>query len=443
MTVKPLALAVLLFCAASAPAAPSPLNCPCPDTAGVDGCGAMLALGGGSVMFPAFFTGTTTASGSYGIARQSGQTYAVRPNWNVAGVDFAVGPLASKAAAFKDPSVNPPQWCAYSPGLLTCLGPYPASAPLLIDGYDFSANANHPCIRVVAYGNRFTTETLTNNRWIAADDGATDTCAAAGIFFQSANVSPVVITFSNNEIDGKADSGSPRQYGGVTLCTSGQVTMQFNAFLHLNNRPVSISRPATLTATTYPASTYFANYVEGFVYTALPGYEHGEFVEETLSNPNASSAFTDLYSYNTMMQPNNTALTTSSSLIYLSSGRPTGQSSGAAVTRTSTADHNVLVVNSLSGGGGSTSALIEESYDFYASLTITNNFIDNTGAAVDIYTGAPLIGGTYSPEVALAPPTWTGNTYLTTGAAVPFRPGNTPRMTFSKYKCALGGRAER
>ncbi len=438
MTVKPLGLAVLLFCAASAPAAPSPLNCPFPDTAAVDGCGAMLALGGGTVMFPAFFTGTTTAAGSYGIARQSGQTYAVRPNWNVAGVDFAVGPLASKAAAFKDPSVNPPQWCAYSPGLLTCLGPYPASAPLLIDGYDFSANANHPCVRVLIYGNRFAgSMTLTNNRWVAADDGVTDTCARGGFFVNQVNASAADFDFEMNLIDGKADAASPNGYGGVSVYASGAITLKYNAIMHVNNRPASVLRPATTVATSYPPSTVFANYIEGFVYT--PGNQHGEFLEEVVSRPNAAGTFTDNYTFNTVMQPRDALKQGSTALIYLSSGRPVGQAAGASVTRTSTADHNVLVTNS-NGGAQTTNTLIEESYAFYAGLTITNNFIDNTAAAINVCTGAPFVGGAYSPESALAPPTWTGNTYLTTGATVPFRPGNTPHMTFSLYKCALGTR---
>ena len=98
-----------------------------------DGCSG--APVGGNVQYPNFFTSR---------APQSGQTYATRPPWNVAGVDYPVG--IPSATVLQDPSTATlPSGCSYSSNIVTCNG----SGNLTINGYDFSL---HNCIFLDIYG---------------------------------------------------------------------------------------------------------------------------------------------------------------------------------------------------------------------------------------------------------------------------------------------------
>ena len=458
------------------------LSCPYSATASADGCAAIVALGGGSVQYPNFFTASSTATSPYGIARQAlptPQTYLTRAPWNVAGVDYAVGPLLTKAATFKNPTVAG-NWAGTncSPGTvtssgapvvvccasnsqtyvnaiytgITCSGV--SLSALTIDDFDFSAGSfgGNSCIPLRITNTAVSgtgTLTITNNKWVAADDGATDNCNQSGVYISylgSGAASNTNLVFEYNWIDGKADTSSPNQFAGASFNFGGTLTIEYNAILHINNRPFSDSLPATSSPAAY-SDTIFANYIDGFVFTTYTNFEHGELLEITMgSSGNASSTFTDSYTYNTINQPNTVGTSSTTSLIYVSSGNPSGQLSNAFITRDVTIDHNVLVS---SAQGGAVSTLIEQSYAYYAApLTITNNYIDTTGAGgIDDCNGAPYVSGVYAggtyDAMPSTEPTWgsgaTANVYLTSGNPVPLTigPGGGGN-TFQTYQCPIG-----
>jgi hypothetical protein len=400
----------------------------------------MYSAGGGTVQYPNFFTATSSTPGAYGIARQAGQAaYAVRPSWNVAGVDYAVGPLASKAQAFKDPSKpgTLPPYCAYTVGEVTCRAG--GNSNITFDGFDMSASINHPCVHLGIYGNQFNHITVSNNLWRAADDGATDHCALDGVFFSTANSNTGGVSFINNWIDGKADAASPRGYGGIAIVTNGPILIEYNAIEHVNNRPVSTLRNAVTPLTT-PPLVAFANYIDTFI-TSSATTQHGEFIEDSVDGYPSSNNLTqtDDYSFNTIMQGTGAAPSATTSLIYLSGGDPVGQIAGAMVSRASTADSNTLIANHLPGTGGaglSVSAIIEASYAQYSLLQITNNFSDDAPGASYYYTlcdGSPYIGGVYTATALgiLHPPVWSGNIDMATGNQIGLG-------SMAYYKCAQG-----
>ncbi len=235
----------------------------CPrGTAFADGCSG--APVGANIQHPSFFTG---------YANQNAQTYATRPAWNVAGVDYAVGIPA--ATSLKDPTVNTlPTGCTLNAGthVVTCSG---AHGGLTFDGWDFgNAGGAGLCVRLVITGNVDGAIVIQNSNFMnSTGNGAQCNVSNGSLIVMNANSAASSVLVQDNVFDSNAQTVSYAPLNpalAVTMSNGQNVTVQYNAFLH------SIARATQIT--TCGLSVLQFNYAEGFTYTVSQAL-HGELDE--------------------------------------------------------------------------------------------------------------------------------------------------------------------
>ena len=242
-----------------------------------DGCAG--APVGGSVQEPGFFT-------TY--APQSGQHYSVRPPWNVAGVDYAVGiPAATIAAGLADPTVSPPTGCSVTNNSGVYSLHCQQIANLTINGYDFSL---HGCISLTI-GNYQVSGTITieNSRFVYGPN-----CSTSGMLTVQTPSANLII--EDSEFDGDAPdypSAPVSNLIGPNVAGGYAVLIQYTSCRRVQARCITTNKTG--------GSTYQFNYFEGMSYYwdsgAVPA--HGEYAitESTTLVANLD------YLFNTMLQP--------------------------------------------------------------------------------------------------------------------------------------------
>lgn len=365
-----------------------------------DGCA--NAPKDGVVQFPNFFTASSNGYVQDGIARQSGQTYATRPPYNVAGVDFPVGYSQSAFAGGKDPATAPlPSGCFYYPTGSTSGGPIVQCNHVYsvdIEGYDFSL---HNCVPLeIQNGVTGGDIVIKNNNFKNGPN-----CVAQTYLASVDNGNTSNITLTQNKFDGDAlNFDTPMN--AVSLNTTGSVTISYNAFLRVSGRPVGTNTSAALDAED--------NYVEGFIY-GIQNTLHGEFIVDAAADLTATQPL-QKYWDNTILQPANVRAANppggpagggTNGPIWPDSTNP-----GQAITQV-VAQYNTTVVNLAGGAGGlavSGAASIAIDWSTYVNVKISQNYMDGIGAD-ECFTGS---GDNLTPNSA-----WlTGNVNMRTGTAV-------------------------
>ena len=157
--------------------------------------------------------------------------YPNRPPWNVAGVDYGVGPHSG--ITFKDPTVTPPAGTSYSNPTLGVL-----TDNVVIDGYDLTKNNG---VKVFCDHNNLTI----SNCLIGGSNYAND--GAGAIYFTGQN-----ITVKNCWVNmrGAATSGGTATtimflYPGFGATdTSGNVVLQYNYFSNYTQHIIELLNSA-------------------------------------------------------------------------------------------------------------------------------------------------------------------------------------------------------
>lgn len=322
----------------------------CPNGIGLgDGC---PAPNGGSFAIGNFFNG---------YANQMGQPYAAnRPAWNVAGVDFQIGPWTA-VSAMTDIATWSGAGCTYTGGnapVLTCT----SSAD--VEGYNFAAENGHNCVNIeidpAATGN-----IVIKNNNLVADTSCLSHVAVstAAIEMTTGGTSAANFDIENNMIDGQFNQTAvlllPVIYYAISIDTNAQATVKYNVMQHLEGRAVQITESSLTTA------LIADNYIQDCQYRVPAGHGECGAVAGT-----SAQLGTNTVSYNTMLLTN-FQCSCYTSQWYASSGT-TGTFSG-----TYTFNNNVMATNTLNlliaGAGG------EPSVDFV---------IDNGAGA---FIGSPAV----------------------------------------------------
>jgi hypothetical protein len=345
-----------------------------------DGC--MKAQATGSVQTTNFFTGFT------------GQAYTVRPPWNVAGVDYAVGYSGTLTPATS--------WTAPA-----CISSYNASIfianadmqPCVISGVDFTVNGGY-CFLVTGSGGN--TVTFSNDHFATG----TSNCTQYGgwIQMQAGTTANILVEYS--EFD---DNYGCNCDGVITMVGTGSVTVKYTAGIGITGRLEDIGNGST------GAIINQYNYIEGIGST----FEHGEVVEINSSYP---------YVYNELWNTYYTESTgcCDTALLYIQSAPATGPG-----TLTSAIDsYNVLVARPnpsqpLGGVTVSGPIWVDTSVgNTIGTVTITNNYIDPMGSFFPIVvnystTDPGSIGSsTCSGNISLVTGTLTDGITVTAGGAL-------------------------
>jgi hypothetical protein len=366
-------------------------SCPLGLSTPADGCQGFGAAG--SVQHPNFFTG---------YANQNGQSYAVRPAWNVAGVDYGVGvPQASLAAVMANfvTATNYPahgqctfhaaSWPSGSATavpnkypVLTCSDTNPADT-IVISGYNFGppSPSQHCVVLEIESNNQATVVIDSNNfanEYQANVNTGCNTFAELGAQVYGAAQIKLLgtgnVVFTRNTVSGQGPDNTPAvwrlqadgQYGATGLYTAivvadnrlaGTTTMQYNAFLDANGRFWGMAYAIGDISQAW-------NYIEGMVLGKLGGsptatdaytQAHGEMTEP---GPGASPASSGPSSYNvttvynTCLQPSTVYKDAvgngTTTCFYLSSGGygPGGVAGAPTITLASvTLTNNTVVTN--------------------------------------------------------------------------------------------------
>jgi hypothetical protein len=323
---------------------PPPPICPYGSALG-DGCpGAPV---GGNVQYTNFFTVR---------APRSGQTYATRPPWNVAGVDYPVG-VPAASFPLKDPSSSTPTGCSpVSGGIVTCNG----TGDLTIDGWDFG-KANCIFLDIKGYTG---TITIKNSNFLMGSSSACQNNYGLITLEGSTNGSSLVVI--NNVFDDNATT-----YPGISNVfdvrdvyrSTGSSLYEYNAFLH------SIGQTIQSASTGVWVAQY--NYIEGL------NYGSGVHGEVTMFAGAASPPTNVTINYNTFLEPPSYGggMTTT---YYISSG-----AGGYPTFGTVNIENNTTVINLYGGNGGSVAvaaALAEFARDQVTTANVLNDYIDPTGS---------------------------------------------------------------
>lgn len=338
----------------------------CPQgTALPDGCPA--APVGGSFQNISFFT----------TARQSGQSsYAARPAWNVAGVDYPVGYPA--ATVLRDPTSCSclPAGSSYASNVITVTG-----ANVTLDAFDLSVASGITLVVTAAASGTFT---LSNSKVVMGS--ATNVKPQWLVIGTAGSSTGPNVVLSNNDIDGQATAGGGPAGAGsqynILNWGRGTFTATYNKFYNFNRRM----------ALSAGASSFKYNYFEGQNYNTP---DHGEWViynaMDTAGLTNASIA----WSYNTFLNPV-TFGAGQTSPIYASSG-------ALAQSLTITAmqiDHNVSVQNSYYATGYIVTTALHITADTSGQIGIGGNSTLDTTSGVSggthITSGGPGGIGVYT-----------------------------------------------
>ena len=207
----------------------------CPQGAGFgDGCASANA--NSVVQHSTFFSG---------YANQSGQSYATRPPWNVAGVDYPVGHY-TPTASLLDPATNVPSGCSYSPTAGPGGGPRlfcGSSANMTVSGLNFGPTGGHGCTELQLSSSAGSTLTVTNNLFVG------DTACYGGsvnTMIQDTRSVTFSLVFTYNTVDGCATTDtycasavSPCGCDLISDLKAGSSSYQYNAFINSPGRAIN------------------------------------------------------------------------------------------------------------------------------------------------------------------------------------------------------------
>ncbi len=338
-----------------------------------DGCpGAPV---GGNFQVSNFFT-------SY--AAQSSQTYATRPPWNVAGVDYPVG-IPAASLPLKDPTTaSLPAHCSYSSGIVTVVCQNDSGAGVTFDGYDFSL---HNCVNLQFNG------TVTGPVVIKNSNFAFGSACQTRNPYYLLELNGSSITIENNYFDGGGAAWGKDGSGNVGVAIisasvstlNGSMTVEYNAFLHGPGRFISYNTCVGTAPTTCGDFTWEFNYGEGMIYQSFA--EHGEMTFSNFGSAamNAGDVQSNaIFSYSTWLEPLITGITGaagSTSMIAPFVGAGAGPYTNT-ITNTQV-DHNTEVANSNSEMSASVTVStlgVWLAYGYFTSVTIENNYLDPTGS---------------------------------------------------------------
>lgn len=205
------------------------VSCPQPAYVNGDGVsdGCSAASSKGSYQKADFFT----------TAPQSGQRYNVRPGWNVAGVDYAVG--YDTTLHLKDPATAAlPTGCAYLPGGRSGVSRYPTvdcsgAAGFNLDGWDFSGASSSGRaaggIMLMLEADLGGTCTITNNRFASGSNQHTNVFGPSPLIFATSSTTGCNLDLEHNDFNG----GWPEYGDDQSLIINNfgsNAVYQYNAF---------------------------------------------------------------------------------------------------------------------------------------------------------------------------------------------------------------------
>jgi hypothetical protein len=332
----------------------------CPQGVGVaDGCTSSPASG--SFQIPTSFS-------SY--AEQSGQTWVNSHPWpwNAPGVDYPVG--YSMGVQLGDPaSVVLPAGCAYqasggidgAPRVFCNRLPNGVGvASPTIQNLDFSL---HGCV-ILEFGQSVTgTITIQNNNFQSGSN-----CAVTSGYLIKLDGGSANLVLQYNQIDGNAQLYPAALAGDVQdNSPTGSLTVEYNAIINSPQRPINSDTSGNI------IDKY--NFYGGWVlYSQV--VEHGEAI---LEQPAAGVTVASVtHAFNTVLLPAAEIANSTTAPFYL-----TGTPGGYNYLTNSTVDHNVVVTNQPSNVDGeytTSAALAYIAWGMFGTVTITNNYVDPSGA---------------------------------------------------------------
>ncbi len=349
-----------------------------------DGC--PLANINSAVQHTNFFTG---------YANQSSQTYATRPAWNVAGVDYPVGHYTA-TASLADPavvyasSVNGCQY--YSSQAAHTAGPIlycQTSANLTLSGLNFGPIGGHGCTFLYLSKSGNPTVTITNNLFVADQNCLT---GGTNTLIQATTTSAFSLVFTYNTMDGCATTDTFCA-SAITVCgcdlvadfKSGSSTWQYNAFLNSPGRDISGGN-----GTSYASNNYIEGLAVGWANNAAG--HHGEFIEYQRPDTTPNPLIVATMSYNTCLLPASQGSNNVKACFYYSAGggpTDTGSVGPASTTMTITAAGGLysFVTGNYVGSGNSLPDLTKIVTGSGGVGTYTLN---NSGT---LSAGSPIVGG--------------------------------------------------
>ena len=309
---------------------------------------------------------------------------AVRPTWNVAGVDYSVG--ISQGTVLRDPFAGG----TLASALVAMGGSANASNHVItfsgvnnavISGYDFSLEGG------------WTVQILSNNATITNCN-----------FKVGANLRPPIlvdnsvnnVTITNNVIDGAGIATNPSG-GLLVLNAQGTTTLEYNVIENAYYQLIEAG------PSTNGASSQIIQYnLMQNAGLGAPQGAHGDWVQDFVVSP--SQQFADIeINFNTLIQNNASAATQGLSI--LSAG---GQSGGSAL-KEGISNNTVVVTSNVNY------PFIVDNTWLNGTATVSNNYVDQTGVL-----GSYLFAGAYNGVGTDGPYNGTVNTFnninMTTGS---------------------------
>lgn len=346
---------------------------------------------------PASFKFASAAAfGSH--ARQSGQTWSGGDhpeNFNLPAVDYGVGTHGTLTNASAIHSTIPD--CTFTAGGGSGGGPIVqcgATSNLDIEGFDFT-NGGTNCTPLDIAANQSGTVTIKNNKWVdgvGCSGNATGGPVGPYFVFLESGSSNAGLDFESNDINGM--SNSAYNYCVASFAWLG-ATIKYNAIRGCGVQTFNIflGNPATLANIT----TQY-NYGEDFGIHGCTTCLHGEWIIATASTTTATQAnFTA--QGDVMVQGSTAGVSGTTAFEYMTV---------SCCTTTTVLVDKVVAVSNLNGGQSPTSGLIETAGQTYTNVTLSNNYLDGTGA-LDPFEAN---GSTCTNHASFS-----GNFLLTTGAA--------------------------
>jgi hypothetical protein len=379
----------------------SPLKCPhgtsyVNSRGDTDGCLTAPAGAPNNVTLfqrPNFFTG---------YAAQSGQTYKIRPPWNVAGVDYPVGIPAG--TVLKDlANAMLPLGCSYSKTGNSLGGPMVTCAKsgvdLAFDAFDWSGTivnpGSHGCVDFDPPATP-TKITFTRNYFAtnSACFGKSNQGYAVQLFTGTATTN-----WENNVFDfSPAKTGAGSGFMPISLGAGPCATFKYNAFINIPQNPVNGNAAAGCWLFAY-------NYVENYVFD-VSNQNHAEVAN---ISGNGSPAFT-IYEFNTVLRGRNNGIGSGTATFRISN------QVGGPHTFLDAEILNNVAVHNLNSGQIITNVGLADMNNTQTATKIEDNFVDKTGARY--YAEAENV------TACVVPMMWSKNYDLVGGSVVDV--GSTP-----------------
>jgi hypothetical protein len=336
-----------------------------------DGCSSAPA--GGQYLAP---TATDSFGGTswYGYAAQSGQVWtSAHPwPWDQAAIDYAIGPVQSKAAS-KDPATLPTSGavCTYSAtgspnnGPQVTCQPYGGSTVADLEGYDFSL---HGC---TVLRTQSVTSVILKNDWFQNGSNCDFTQSFQIVFYGNSSIDIESSVIDGNFPDYKpVDAVEGMIDDSRRTCPSlGTFTVKYTAFVNAAQRPISANACNSSRLIEY---SYFGGYG-----LSAQG-QHQEIIQD--STPENQTVDTVQYSFDTILQPKfdqaNDAGTTGIAIFSAIPNYDTINYTNVG------ADHMVIVGNKSISGTSATNVIgrgIWIAYNNFGTADWNENYIDPTG----------------------------------------------------------------